>query len=153
MSEEIKSTEAVVEEPSRIERCLTFGSGDLQLFVSTNYVIEIINGHSVTPLPLAPEYVKGVINLRGLVLPVVDLHACMGKGLAEFSQQTCIIIMDVDDILLGIVVDCVYQVTDINLDLLKPIPIKRQQRFLNGMVTTEDGTVLMSLDCQSLVHQ
>ena len=56
---------AMQEEPSSAERCLTFESGGLLLFLSTKYVTEIINGHSITHLPLVPPFVKGIINLRG----------------------------------------------------------------------------------------
>ncbi len=48
-----------------IERCLTFESGNLVLYISTKYVIEIIDNHSITPLPLVPSYIKGIVNLRG----------------------------------------------------------------------------------------
>ena len=138
---------AMQEEPSSAERCLTFESGGLLLFLSTKYVTEIINGHSITHLPLVPPFVKGIINLRGQILPVVDIRVCMDKPEAEY---TCIVVLNVDNIPLGIVVDSVRQVMDINLDYVRPIPLKRQQKLLDGMITAEDGSVLMSFDCASL---
>ena len=68
------------EEASTIERCLTFKAGDLILYISTRHVIEIINNYSITNLPLVPPYIKGIINLRGQVLPVVDIQMRMGKA-------------------------------------------------------------------------
>ena len=53
---------------------------------------------------------------------------------------------------MGIVVDSVRQVMDINLDYVRPIPLKRQQKLLDGMITVEDGSVLMSFDCASLAN-
>ena len=141
---------AMQEEPSSAERCLTFESGGLLLFLSTKYVTEIINGHSITHLPLVPPFVKGIINLRGQILPVVDISVCMDKPEAEYTNKTCIVVLNVDNIPLGIVVDSVRQVMDINLDYVRPIPLKRQQKLLDGMITAEDGSVLMSFDCASL---
>ena len=141
---------AMQEEPSSAERCLTFESGCLLLFLSTKYVTEIINGHSITHLPLVPPFVKGIINLRGQILPVVDIRVCMDKPEAEYTNKTCIVVLNVDNIPLGIVVDSVRQVMDINLDYVRPIPLKRQQKLLDGMITAEDGSVLMSFDCASL---
>lgn len=138
------------EEASSVERCLTFESGDLILYISTKYVIEIINNHTITNLPLMPPYIKGIINLRGQILPVVDIQMLMGKAESDCSGNTCIIVLDIDSISLGIVVDSVRQVIDIDLKNVRPIPLKRQQKLLNGMVTMDDGSVFMSIDCQAL---
>lgn len=156
MSEELTYTNEVneaEESHSSVERCLTFESGGLVLFLSTNYVIEIINEHTITPLPLVPSYIKGIINLRGQMLPIVDIRTRMGKPEAEYTSKTCIVVLDVDSVPFGIIVDSVRQVMDIDLQYVRPIPIKRQQELLNGMVTLEDGSVLMSFDCRALsVH-
>lgn len=138
------------EEASTIERCLTFKAGDLILYISTRHVIEIINNYSITNLPLVPPYIKGIINLRGQVLPVVDIQMRMGKAEAECGSDTCIIVLDIDSVSLGIIVDSVRQVIDIDLQDVRPIPLKRQQKLLDGMVTMEDGSVFMSVDCQAL---
>ena len=136
------------DEISTVERCLTFQSGDLILYISTRHVIEILNNYSITNLPLVPPYIKGIINLRGQVLPVVDIQMRMGKCEAECGTETCIIVLDIDSVSLGIIVDSVRQVIDIDLNNVQPIPLKRQQKLLDGMVTMEDGSVFMSVDCQ-----
>ena len=135
-----------------VERCLTFESGGLVLFLSTKYVIEIINAYAITPLPLVPSFIKGIINLRGQILPVVDIRLCMGKPKVEYTNKTCIVVLNVDSISLGIVVDSVRQVMDINFQDVRPIPVKRQQKLLDGMVNIEDGGVLMSFDCHALAN-
>ncbi len=164
MSEQVNTQEVLdldmeeTDESSTIERCLTFDSGDLILYISTKYVIEIINNHSITTLPLMPPYIKGVINLRGQVLPVVDIKLRMGNGETDYSCQQdsaderrpCIIVLDINSISLGIIVDSVRQVIDIDMKNVRPIPLKRQQKLLNGMVNMEDGSVYMSIDCESL---
>ena len=140
-----------VEDTSTVERCLTFQAGDLILYISTRHVIEILNNYSITNLPLVPPYIKGIINLRGQVLPVVDIQMRMGKCEAECGTETCIIVLDIDSVSLGIIVDSVRQVIDIDLNNVQPIPLKRQQKLLDGMVTMEDGSVFMSVDCQALI--
>lgn len=134
------------------ERCLTFESGNLVLYISTKYVIEIIDNHSITPIPLVPSYIKGIINLRGQILPVMDIQERMGKESAEYTGKTCIIVLNIDSTPMGIIVDSVRQVADINLKDVHPIPLKRRQKLLDGMVTMEDGSVLMSIDCQALAN-
>lgn len=155
MSEQISSQSEqellAPEKETSVERCLTFESGGLILFLSTRYVIEIINDHSITHLPLVPSYVKGIVNLRGQILPVADIRMCMGKPQMEYTNKTCIVVLNVDSVPLGIVVDSVRQVVDIDLQTVRPIPVKRQQKLLDGMVTTEDGSVLMSFDCKALI--
>ncbi|MCI8853985.1 MAG: chemotaxis protein CheW [Lachnospiraceae bacterium] len=143
------------EENSTVERCLTFESGNLILYISTKYVIEAIHNisnHSITRLPLVPPYIKGIINLRGQILPVVDIKMRMGKSETEYTSTTCIIVLDINSVSLGIIVDSVRQVMDIDLKDVRPIPVKRQQKLLDGMVTMADGSVFMSVDCQALAQ-
>ncbi len=137
-------------ENSSVERCLTFEAGDLVLYISTKHVIEIINNYSLTMLPLMPSYIKGITNLRGQILPIVDIRERMGMLPTEYTSKTCTIVLNIDSASLGIIVDSVRQVIDIDLKRVHPIPLKRQQKLLDGMVTMEDGSVFMSVDCQAL---
>lgn len=160
MSEQMTSQEELLEpveaeENSTVERCLTFESGNLILYISTKYVIEAIHNvsnHSITRLPLVPPYIKGIINLRGQVLPVVDIKMRMGKEETEYTSTTCIVVLDINSVSLGIIVDNVRQVMDIDLKEVRPIPLKRQQKLLDGMVTMPDGSVFMSVDCLALAQ-
>lgn len=133
-----------------IERCLTFESGGLVMFLSTEYVTEIINDYPITPIPLVPSFIKGVINVRGRIFPALDIRLCMGMPQLEYTNKTCIIMLNIDSTVLGIVVDSVQKVMDIDLNQVHPIPIKRRQKLLDGMVTVEDGRVLMSFDYKAL---
>lgn len=145
-----EANEMEADDLSTIERCLTFESAGLILYISTSNVIEIINNHTITTLPLMPSYIKGIINLRGQILPVMDIQQRMGKGPTQFTGSACIIVLDIDSVSLGIIVDSVRQVMDIDLRDVRPIPLKNRQKLLNGMVNMEDGTVFMSIDCQAL---
>ncbi|MCI8417999.1 MAG: chemotaxis protein CheW [Lachnospiraceae bacterium] len=159
MSEQMNQQEAILdmsekEELSTVERCLTFESGNLILYISTKHVIEILHNvsSSITTLPLVPSYIKGIINLRGQILPVVDIQMRMGKCETEYTSETCVIVLDIDSVSIGIIVDSVRQVIDIDLKDVQPIPLKRQQKLLDGMVTMADGSVFMSVDCQALAQ-
>lgn len=145
-----EANEMEADDLSTIERCLTFESAGLILYISTSNVIEIINNHTITTLPLMPPYIKGIINLRGQILPVMDIQQRMGKGPTQFTGSACIIVLDIDSVSLGIIVDSVRQVMDIDLRDVRPIPLKNRQKLLNGMVNMEDGNVFMSIDCQAL---
>ena len=141
------------EETSSVERCLTFDSGDLVLYISTKYVIEIINNHAITTLPLMPPYIKGIINLRGQTIPIIDIRLRMGKMPQDYTDATCIIILEIKDISVGIVVDSVTQVLDIDLDRISPIPTQNQQELTSSMISREDGSVILFLDCEELISQ
>ena len=76
-------------ENENIERFLTFVSDTITFGVSTNRVIEIISTYMIRPLPMVPGYIKGIINLRGMVIPVIDLRMRMGKSPAEETASSC----------------------------------------------------------------
>lgn len=96
----------------KTERFLTFMSDGLVFGVSTENVIEIIRDYMIRPLPMVPDYVRGIINLRGQVLPVLDIRLLMHKPFKEYSSTTCIVILDIDSVALGLAVDthCRYRI-------------------------------------------
>ena len=134
------------------ERFLTFTSDGLSIGVSTNYVIEIITDHSITMLPLVPDFVKGVINLRGQIIPIIDIRLRMGKPSIEYTDTTCIIVLNIDSTQIGIIVDAVQQVMDINKRQISPVPVENQQELINGMVSSGDRSVILFLDCEQLLQ-
>lgn len=134
------------------ERFLTFTSDGLSIGVSTNYVIEIITDHSITMLPLVPDYVKGVINLRGQIIPIIDIRLRMGKPSIEYTDSTCIIVLNINSTQIGIIVDAVQQVMDINKRQISPVPVENQQELINGMVSSGDRSVILFLDCEQLLQ-
>lgn len=134
------------------ERFLTFSSNGLNIGVSTNYVIEIITNHSITMLPLAPDYVKGIINLRGQIIPIIDIRLRMGKPSIDYTSSTCIIVLDINSIQIGIIVDAVQQVMDIDQSQISPVPVENQQELISGMISSGDRSVILFLDCEQLVQ-
>ena len=152
--EEVESQENKQDEKdlTDAERCLTFESGGLVMYMSTSYVIEIINDHSITALPMVPHYVKGISNLRGSILPVVDIRLLMDREAEEYTSKTCIIVLNIDSVPIGIIVDKVRQVIDIDTSEVQPIPLRNRQKLCNGMLTLDSGEVAMSFDAASLVQ-
>jgi purine-binding chemotaxis protein CheW len=143
----LNNTEEVQEVTNRF---LTFTSDNLVFGVSTDYVIEIITNYMIRPLPIVPDYIRGVINLRGQIIPVLDMRLRLKKPFLEYTSSTCIIILEIDSIRIGIVVDSVLQVQNINTNLAAPIPIENRQELTNLMISLEDGTVVLLLDCEAI---
>ena len=140
------------EAPASTERFLTFTCDGLNIGVSTNYVIEIITDHSITMLPLVPDYLKGIISMRGEIIPIIDIRLRMGKLPIEYTSTTCIIILDINDVKIGILVDAVQQVMDVDQSLISPVPVENQQELIRGMVSSGNNSVILFLDCEQLVQ-
>ena len=92
---------------------LTFLVGDVGYGIEISYVVEIISVQDITLVPHTHAYVKGIINLRGTVVPVIDMGMRFGGEQVIYTDQTCIIVLSMDDMSVGILVDGVQDVTDI----------------------------------------
>ena len=93
---------------------LTFLVGNTGYGIEISYVVEIISVQEITLVPHTHAYVKGIINLRGTVIPVIDMGMRFGQGEVEYTEKTCIIVLNMEDISIGILVDGVQDVTDID---------------------------------------
>lgn len=110
------------DEEGRSEKVLTFKVGEEDYAISIEHISEIVGLHKITPLPDVPRYVKGVINLRGKIIPVVDMRLRLGIPEREYDERTCIVVVNVEGDLLGLIVDRVNEVTDIPEDQIEPPP-------------------------------
>lgn len=144
--------DGTLEGAASTERFLTFSSNGLNIGVSTNYVIEIITNHMITMLPLVPDYVTGIINLRGQIIPIIDIRLRMGNPSIDNTSSTCIIVLNINSVQIGIIVDAVQQVMDIDQSQISPVPVENQQKLINGMVSSSDRSVILFLDCEQLVQ-
>lgn len=107
---------------------LTFKIGGQFYGVSIENVISIIQIEPATPLPELPYYAKGIINLRGRVVPLVDVNLRFGRAEPEYDERTCIIIVDIDGVYVGFIVESVEEVKDVEDSRVSPPP-----RFSSGM--------------------
>jgi purine-binding chemotaxis protein CheW len=113
-------------------------------------VREIIGIIDITPVPRVSHYIKGVINLRGKVIPVIDLRLKFGMQEIEYTEQTCIIVLDVADKLMGVVVDTVSEVLDIAGEQIEPVPdfgASLDTDYILGMGKIDDAVkILLDID-------
>ncbi|MDO9345503.1 MAG: chemotaxis protein CheW [Pseudomonas sp.] len=129
---------------------LTFSADQEMYAVNTLSVREIIEYSQVTSVPMMPVFLRGVINLRGSVVPVVDLKARFGKGMTELGSRTCIVILDAakegESQVLGVVVDSVSEVIEIHDTDIKAAPAfgnPIRTDFIKGMTKVRGAFVTL----------
>lgn len=134
------------------QQFLTFLLGGEPFAINILVIKEIIEYGSLTAVPLMPDFIRGVLNLRGQVLPVIDLAARFGRAPADIARRTCIVIVEMDndgekqDV--GVVVDSVSEVMDIAAGAIQPAPAfgaKIRIDFIEGMVEL-DGRFIIILN-------
>jgi purine-binding chemotaxis protein CheW len=133
---------------------LTFCMADEEYGISILKVKEIIGMMSVTSIPQTPGYVKGVINLRGKVIPVIDLRLKFGMEAADYTERTCIVVVEISGdgrkIQMGIIVDSVSEVVNIKQGEIADTPAfdaKMDTDYILGMAKMEGGVkILLDID-------
>ncbi len=136
---------------------LTFRLADEEYGVEILKVREIIGLMEITKVPRTPHFVRGVINLRGKVIPVVDLRAKFGLEHAEDTEETCIIVVEVDrensSVQMGILVDTVSEVLDIEGEEIEETPsfgMDVDTKFILGMAKAK-GSVKILLNIEEVL--
>ncbi|RKY89603.1 chemotaxis protein CheW [candidate division KSB1 bacterium] len=122
MPEETLTQEEVSQTKVKAGKYLTFTLQNEEYGFEILKVKEIIGIMNITHVPQTPPFVKGVINLRGKVIPVIDLRLKFGLEEAEYTSETCIIVVDIKNTLVGIIVDSVSEVLDTTEKDLEPPP-------------------------------
>ena len=133
---------------------LTFTLSSEEYGVGILKIKEIIGMLPVTSVPQTPEFVKGVVNLRGKVIPVVDLRLRFGMEAMDYTERTCIIVVEIEGavntILMGVVVDSVSEVLNIKNEEIEDPPsfgTKLNIDYILGMAKTEGGVkILLDID-------
>jgi len=133
---------------------LTFSLGQEEYGIGILKIKEIIGLMSITTVPQTPEFIKGVINLRGKVIPVVDLRLRFDMEANDYTERTCIVVVEVDGqvgtIQIGIVVDSVSEVLNIKGEDIEDTPTfsaKMNTDFILGMAKMEGGVkILLDID-------
>lgn len=115
--------------------------------VSILYVQEIKRLTDITRVPYTPDFIKGVINLRGSVLPVIDLKKRLGLAEEPYSEDTRIIIVKIEDISIGMIVDAVTEVLEINPDHIEApgavVDGNGENNFISGVGNVDDRLIIM----------
>jgi purine-binding chemotaxis protein CheW len=149
--EEIK--DELREEDTLKGRFLTFTLVEDVYGLPIEYIVEIIGIQSITVVPNVPDYIKGIINLRGKIIPVIDVRLKFGKFPAEYDDRTCVIVIEISDISVGLIVDNVDEVLTIEDDNIAAPPANRvgfENRYIMG-IGKIGGNVQLLLDCQKLL--
>ncbi len=136
-------------------RYLTFILGEEVYGIEIQYVTEIIGMHAITKLPELPEHIKGIINLRGKIIPVIDIRLRFKKAAIEYTDRTCIVVIDIEDVTVGLIVDQVDEVITFEDDEIVPPPDYKtgiQNRFIAGIGKKGENVTLM-LDCERLLTE
>ena len=129
---------------------LIFRSSGILYAMSTDVVMEIFTHVDVTRIPMVPEYIAGVINLRGAVVPIIDFRLMLGR---YPESEPCAIILDIEGTQIGILVDTVDRMVDISKSAILPVPPQNEHPMVNGMCTIPGGTsTVMLLDAPALIH-
>ena len=129
---------------------LIFRSSDILYAVSTDVVMEIFTHVDVTRIPMLPDYIAGVINLRGAVVPIIDFRLMLGR---YPEGDPCAIILDIEGTQIGIQVDTVDRMVDISKSAILPVPAQNEHPMVNGMCTIPGGSsTVMLLDAPALIH-
>ncbi|HRR40247.1 MAG TPA: chemotaxis protein CheW [Syntrophales bacterium] len=145
------------QEKSREGKYLTFVLGGEEYGLEILKVKEIIGVMNITAVPQMPRYVKGVINLRGKVIPVVDLRLKFGMESLDYNERTCIIVVDIasggSKVIMGIVVDCVSEVLNIKAEEIEDAPafgVRLNTDYILGMAKVK-GNVKILLDIDKVL--
>ena len=132
------------------DRYLLFYIEQMLHSVELQYVIEIITVQRVTHLPNLPEYVKGIINLRGKVIPVIDIRLKLGMEERPYDDKTCIVVIDINEMHIGLIVDSVSEVVTISEESISATPPGDVAAKYIASISTHNGTTVFNIDCEKL---
>lgn len=138
------------EDDSQRGKYLTFMLGGESYGIEIKYVSEIVCVQPFSSLPELPDYYKGIMNLRGRIIPVMDMRRRFEMPSAEYNDRTCVVIIDSEDISVGLVVDCVDEVLIIkDEDIAAPPEMGNGKKYMKGIGKSGEGIKLI-IDCEKL---
>ena len=142
--------EDVKKQGTDLLQLVTFRIGEEEFGVDILLVQEIIRKMNITRVPRAPDFVEGVINLRGKVIPIIDLRKRFGLETKEYDKNTRFIVIEINDMIVGFVVDSVSEVLRIPSDTVEPPPpvvSGLDSEYISGVGKLEDRLlILLDLD-------
>ncbi len=135
------------EEESSMENLyLTFHLGGEEYGLEIAYVIEIVGMQQITKIPNMPAYVKGVINLRGQVIPVIDVRTRFGLDFMDYNERTCAIVVKINELTIGMLVDAVDEVISIpetQMSLPQAVAASDSGRFVRGLGRVNKKVIIL----------
>jgi len=152
---EIYDENKVLDEDSQYGKYLTFTLGEEKFGIEIKNVTEIIGIQTITQVPELPVYMKGIINLRGKIIPVIDVRLKFKKESVEYDERTCIIVVNIKELPVGLIVDNVDEVLTIADEDIAPPPNNRtgfENRYIKG-IGRSGSQIQLLLDCDRLLKE
>jgi purine-binding chemotaxis protein CheW len=142
----------MIEEDTQKGRYLTFALGNELYGVEIKYITEIIGLQPITVVPELPKYIRGIINLRGKIIPVMDIRLRFHKEAREYDDRTCVIIIDLMNLAMGLIVDSVEEVLSISdNEIVNPAEVSMViNKYIKGIGKVGNDVKLL-LDCSRLL--
>jgi purine-binding chemotaxis protein CheW len=129
-----------------LNQFISFAIGDEQYGVDIMAVREIKGWSQICPLPRQPDYMRGVLNLRGVMVPIIDLRCRFGQGMTEATPLHIVIVVQIDGRQVGLLADRVLDIVNVELAKVQPVPrVAESGRidFLSGLVTLDTGMIAL----------
>ena len=141
---------------SQKDKYVTFKSGNQYFGIKIEYVNEIIVYQEITEIPETEEYIKGLINLRGKIIPVIDVRIRFKQEPFEYNDRTCIIVLNVKELVVGLIVEKIAEVVEITEGNILPNPKigkadRSQNKYVYGIGKVGDEVKLL-LDPERLLN-
>lgn len=154
MEDNLNDALECLEEDTQKNKFLTFCLGDEHYGVDIMYVTEIVGIQPITEMPDLPMSMRGIINLRGKIIPVMDARVKFKKEVMAYNDRTCIIVINVLSLMIGIIVDAVSEVMTIDDGQIVPPPIiaTTGANYIKGIGKSNDQVTLI-LDCKKLLNE
>ncbi|MBQ5316023.1 MAG: purine-binding chemotaxis protein CheW [Oscillospiraceae bacterium] len=133
---------------------LTFTVDDVFYGIEIKYVNEIIGIEQITVVPKVPEYIKGVINIRGKIVPIISVRKRFGKEEIPYDERTCIIVLEYEENQVGIIVDRVREVVTAKPGSICDTPVQKNvntNKYIKNIIEDRSGIKLL-LSCERLIH-
>ncbi len=132
-----------------VGRYLSFNIGESLYGIELQYIIEIVSMEQITVVPSLPNYILGIMNLRGKVVPVIDIRLKLNQEPRPFDEKTCIIITQIDEMQVGLIVDSVAEVlSSAQTEKMAPPDMPASgENYISSIMHFEDKVVLC-LDCE-----
>lgn len=155
MNEERKIDAANIASDDEVLQWVTYRLGDETYGINVMQVQEVLRHTEIAPVPGAPEYVLGIINLRGNVVTVIDTRARFGLMEGEITDNTRIVIIEADEHVVGIMVDSVAEVVYLKaseIDSAPNVGTEESTKFIQG-VSNRDGELLILVDLNKMLSE
>lgn len=151
--DDIAGVDIFEQEDTQKGKYLTFALNNELYGIEIKHVTEIIGIQQIVQVPELPVYFKGIINLRGKIIPVMDVRLRFNKEFREYNDRTCVIVIDIRDISMGLIVDSVSEVLTIPASEIVPPPeiSKAGNKYINGIGKVGNEVKLL-LNCDKLLY-